>query len=366
MRRKPWPNLDDVQHICVVKPSSLGDVIHTLPAVAWLRENWPQAGLSWVVNAEWSPILRGGPLVDRVVEFPRRDFRGLRGSLRSLPWFRTLPEKLGGVPKVVLDFQGLLRSALIAHATGSTQIVGLADAREGARHLHDFSVKTKMGAHAIERYLALVQSFGPRTGPERALAGDWLPQGKSRHQLPDGYVLVHPFSRGSGKSLGWAEVVVLAGELRGVPLVVVGRTTEAAPPLPTHVTNLVNGTELPELIALTRRARAVVSVDSGPMHLASALGRPLLGIHTWSDPRRVGPWSATARVWKGGHILRRTEVDDALARADVAPSAADLREIAQFVRSRWLVGTGGVEQKGAEDAEGVDRTGASGGSRERY
>jgi ADP-heptose:LPS heptosyltransferase len=104
------------------------------------------------------------------------------------------------------------------------------------------------------------------------------------------------------------------------------------------VINLVNATTLLQLIGLLRRARFVVSVDSGPMHLASALRRPLLGLHTWSDPRKVGPYDPGAWVWKAGRILRRHEVDDALAGHTGGLDPAALRLLADFVAENVRAG----------------------------
>ena len=117
------------REILIVKPSSLGDIVHTLPTVAAIKRHWPCAHLRWMVNPEWAPLLEGNPHVDEVVLFPRRDFRGLRGAMRIAPWARALRERVNA--DLVLDFQGLLRSALISklcRADGG-RIVGLSDAR---------------------------------------------------------------------------------------------------------------------------------------------------------------------------------------------------------------------------------------------
>ncbi|MEQ1852766.1 MAG: glycosyltransferase family 9 protein, partial [Chthoniobacteraceae bacterium] len=119
--------------ILIIKPSSLGDVVHTLPAVACIRRRWPGARISWLVNPEWAPILAGNPDLDEVIEFPRRQFDGLRGWLRLPGWSRELRSRVN--PDLVLDFQGLLRSAIVARGVGG-EIWGTSDSREGARFLH--------------------------------------------------------------------------------------------------------------------------------------------------------------------------------------------------------------------------------------
>jgi ADP-heptose:LPS heptosyltransferase len=324
--------------VVVIKPSSLGDIVHTLPAVAWVHQAWPALRLHWVVNTEWAPLLRGSPLLESVIGFPRAQFRGLGGWGRARQWFREYEAELGARQVVLaLDFQGLLRSAWLARKSTAAFIVGLDDAREGSRFFHGASVPAAGAGgevrHSVERYLGLVRALGPGCDESAALAGDWLPAGEPVEGLPgDGFIVLHPFARGAGKSLGWEAVASLAAAWAGRPVVVVGRSGEAAPAgLPGNVVDRVNATSLLQLIGVLRAARFVVSVDSGPMHLASALHRPLLGIHTWSDPRKVGPYDPAARVWKGGRLVRRGEVDDALAAREEAPGPADLDRIAQFV-----------------------------------
>ena len=146
-------------------------------------------------------------------------------------------------------------------------------------------------------------------------------------------VLLHPFSRGRGKSLGWEQVTDLIERL--VParrVILVGWNDEREPVLPYGCVSYVNRTSLGELIWLVRRAAFVVSVDSGPMHLAAALNRPLLSIHAWSDPRKDGPYRPDAWVWKNGRFFRfaqRHEMDPAFYRPRAFTLRAnDLDEIA--------------------------------------
>lgn len=343
----PAPPLDFLPRgatgdILVVKPSSLGDIVHTLPAVAWLRQAWPQCPIHWVVNTEWMPLLEGSPLLASVVEFPRNRFRGWTGGCQALRWTRQFRASMVRHPiRLALDFQGLLRSAALARLSGARDVIGLDDAREGARFFYRAAISppTPHGGvpHSIDRYLALVRALHPGCPETSALDGDWLPLGEPVDGLPSQpFIALHPFSRGAGKSLGWPAVDILAAGWRNTPVVVVGRTEDPPPPsLPPQVQNLANATSLPQLVHVLRRAAWVVSADSGPMHLASALQRPLLGIHTWSDPRSVGPYSPTAWIWKGGHIVRRAQIDRPLAAQHRPPSPAELTQIAARVREEF-------------------------------
>jgi ADP-heptose:LPS heptosyltransferase len=219
----------------------------------------------------------------------------------------------------------------------------MSDAREGAAILHTWSVPVDARAHAVERCWRFVEAFGV-SGDIPTVASD-LPGGEPiAHDLPERFILLHPFARGGGKSLDVFQIHRLVAALDPVPVVIVGLTRSAWPPAPLGraAIDLTNRTSLLELVWLMRRAGFVISVDSGPMHLASALGRPLLAIHTWSDPRKVGPYAAEADIWKGRQITRRQNVDDALAERSDLPGEADFRAIAEHALRRWEKGPNAI------------------------
>jgi heptosyltransferase-1 len=293
--------------VLVIKPSSLGDVVHTLPAVAALKKHWPQARFRWLVNPEWAPLLEGNPDLDQIHLFPRAKFRGWLGPARLWAWAREFGAT--GAADLVLDFQGLLRSALIGHFCRRGPFVGLSDAREGAGWFYDAAAPVQATQHAVDRYLSLARWVGAPI-PERL---EWrLP----RVPFPAGfeenppYVLVHPFSRGAGKSLEPQEMAELCEALRPLRVVVAGRVS-GGEEREWGGENWLNRTSLLEMIALLRGAAWVVSVDSGPMHLAAALGVPLVSIHTWSDPDRVGPYPPGAWVFRkcAGRLQQRGSLE---------------------------------------------------------
>lgn len=288
----------DGRSVLLIKPGSMGDVIHALPVASAIRQACPKVVLTWVVDPRWAPLLEGNPAVTVVRHFPRENFRGAGGWLRALRWYGELR---GLRPDVVVDLQGLLRSALMAKCSGGKMICGLGDAREGAGLFYTRTAKMVAGEHAVERYLRALPLLGIKVPLECEFP---LPAGECPG-LPDNCVVLHPFARGAGKSMSAASIRAFVSEFRSrssLPVVVVG-VGELAESL--QVINLAGKTSLGGLIGILRRARFVVSVDSGPMHLAAAVGTPLLGIHTWSDPRLVGPYSKDAWIWQGGEIMRQ-------------------------------------------------------------
>lgn len=320
--------------ILIVKPSSLGDIVHTLPAAAAIRAAFPDVRLRWVANTEWLPLLEDSPILDEVLEFPRRTFRGLPAAGRILCWARQWRSAgKSAAPEWVLDFQGLLRSALISVTRGSGPVHGLSDAREGASRFYTTVVPVDKGAHAVDRYLALPRSLGIQV-PEPAAVEFPLPCGKRPQGWPDGTapIVIHPWSRGEGKSLSDSQLKKLCEGLASHhPIVIVGRRDSQTVPALPHLTDLSNQTTLPELIWVMREAAWCISVDSGPMHIAAAVNPHTLGIHTWSDPRKVGPYDPSCHVWKSGCITHRTELSEAECLADQPLDGVAIDAISRFV-----------------------------------
>lgn len=320
--------------ILIIKPSSLGDVVHTLPAVAAIRDASPHAEITWVINPEWAPILRGNPDVDHVHLFPRSKFRGIGAAITVLPWLRKT-RKLR--PDLAVDFQGLLRSALIAKASGAQEVCGMSDAREGSRFFYDRMAPVNGEEHAIGRYLKLAAATGaPVTEPLRwpLPTGDHLPHFDEHPP----FVLLHPYARGSGKSIPTDAVEGFCRAFAPARVVIVGQAIRRGRvKVPENCLDLTNHTTLLELVRLIRAAAFMISVDSGPMHIAAALGPRLISIHTWTDPRRVGPYNPNAWVWKYGELIRVSDLGVAgKLRKSRTFRASDVAKVAQLVRDNSL------------------------------
>ncbi len=335
-------NLSACERLLIVKPSSLGDIVHTLPALAAIHRAAPAAKIDWLVNTEWRPLLEGLPILDRLLVFPRRELRGLAGLLRGRAWAsRELrPAGYG----LAVDFQGLFRSAYLARRTGAPTVAGFRRSREGAALFYNLRIEVPDWdrRHAIDRNLALAAALGaPTEDPDFPLPDGTAPAGLA--DLPEPPVLLHPFSRGEGKSLSPAETRELCALLAPHRVLLVGvpdRPIDIT--WPENVVDLLGKTSLPELIHLLRRAAWTVSVDSGPMHLAAGISDRVLSLHTWSNPAMVGPWRKGAWIWRESRLVRVGELDpgEFPERRDLASRHAarqrllepgDLEAIAAFV-----------------------------------
>lgn len=338
-------NLSARERILIVKPSSLGDIVHALPAAEALHRAAPQAKIDWLVNTEWSPILAGVPFLNRLIPFPRRELKGLGGVFRGIRWAEK--ELRPQAYDLVMDFQGLLRSAFLARRTGSATIAGFRHSREGASlfYHHRAEVPDWNRRHAVDRNLALVASLGVDVSDPVFI----FPPGEARKELPifsKAPILLHPFSRGTGKSLSVPEVVELCQCLNPHPVLLVGIPEKPVTiTWPENVVNLLGKTTLPELIHLIRLSAWTVSVDSGPMHLAAGITDRVLSLHTWSNPAMVGPWRSDAWVWRDSRIVavhdldpgefpERRDLQAHFAAKERILTSSDLAAIAAFLQNQ--------------------------------
>jgi ADP-heptose:LPS heptosyltransferase len=318
-----------LKSILVIKPSSLGDIVHTIPAVALVRDAHPDAEISWVINSEFVSLLRGNPDVNHVYIFPRGEFRGLGAPKSLIPWLRQTRRLR---PDLALDFQGLLRSALIAKIARAKRVYGMSDAREGSRWFYHRVAKVDRRAHAIERYLKLAELAGATVTESLRCpipTGNPLP----RFDPYPPFILLHPFARGGGKSLSTAAIEEFCHVFAPTRVVVVGQSRRGIDDATENCIDLTNQTSLLQLIWLIRAAHFIISVDSGPMHIAAALTDRLLSIHTWTDPRRVGPYNPNVWIWKNGQLCRVNKLATTKIRARGRPfKRKDVPTLTELIR----------------------------------
>ena len=293
--------------ILVVRLGAMGDIIHALPAVASLKHSFPGARVTWVVEPRWAPLLEANPFVDRVTPLRRGTARGILASWREI--------RSEGYDFAV-DFQGLIKSAVTAACARPTRIFGFhrSEARERAAALFYSDEVSSASEHMVDRNLDLASAAGAT-----ALRVFPLPPGAPEGELPHGdFVLASPLAGWRRKQWPLAYYGALAARLRGelgMALVLDGPQSTAAELAE------VEGAErhfsgLPGLIHATRRAAAVVGVDSGPMHLAAALGRPGVAIFGPTDPARNGPYNSKIRVLRSPSAAttykRSEEIDSSM------------------------------------------------------
>ena len=303
------------ERILIIKPSSLGDIVHALPVLAALREAYPDAHIAWLVGTSFAPLLHEHPLLDEVISFDRRRFgKMLRSPRIALDFLRFVGELRRRRFDLVIDLQGLIRSGFLALASGARDRVGFASARELAWLFYSRKVRCPATArHAVDRNMALAAAIGldgdsPRfplgLRPEETLAAQALLRKEWGRPL-ERFTAVMPGARWATKRWKLDRIAELIDRLHGegAPRCVLLGSPEDRPiaerilaECETDVLDLVGKTTLRELVAVISLADRVLCHDSGPMHVAAALDKPLVAIFGPTDPARTGPYSAAAET----------------------------------------------------------------------
>ncbi len=318
------PSRDAAPRIALVKLSSLGDVVHALPAAAALRAWWPRAELTWVVERREEAILGGNPDVNHVVAVDtrlwRREFRRPGGAPVVVAKVRGLVRRLAaGRFDVAVDLQGLWKSGVITALTRAPLRIGLAAThcreRPSAWFTNRHVTPPRAAAHVVDQYLAVVAALGidlAAVGPPafpiarepgaEARMARWLEDEGAKATTP--LVLLNPGSGGDHKR--WAvEAFRCLGEELAVRLGARVAITwgPGEEPLARAIAHgmrtgalVPRSTTIIEMIALFRRAALVVGGDTGPVHVAAVLGVPTIGLYGPTSARRNGPYGPRVAV----------------------------------------------------------------------
>jgi heptosyltransferase-1 len=305
------------ERLLVVRLSAMGDIIHTLPAVAALRTAFPRMTIGWIIEERWVELLctlrypRSGPrsaqkpLVDRIHTVNTPEWRRSLFSFET--WHRMasgLSDLRGVAYEAAIDFQGAVRSALLARWSGAGLIYGDAQPRENAASMWYTRPVITRGVHVIEQALSLAKAVHPlKCVPTVEFPVDPDAENKMASLAGAGeFVILNPGAGWGAKQWPAERYGLVAKELAkdGVrPMINFGPGEEQ---LGAEVESASEGTALAifcsisELIALTRRARLFIGGDTGPMHLAAALQVPVVGLFGPTNPARNGPFGVASVV----------------------------------------------------------------------
>lgn len=319
------------RRIALVKPSALGDVVHALPVLSALRQRYPQAHISWVVNRTFEELLLGHPDLDEVIAFDRSLLKG--NWLAALKKYRQLHDQLrGGQFDLVIDLQGLFRSGVMTLLTRAPRRVGLGGSREGASLFYTDIVDSpqRQSLHAVDRYWLVAQALGVGDRPRQfrvpvsVAARQWTEQTLAGWPRP--WLVLAVGSAWETKRWRVEHFAALARQAHehfGGTAIFIGTRSEAhlaqqtASLLTGPALDLSGATTLGQLAALLERADVMLANDTGPMHLAAALGRPVVAPYTCTRIALHGPYGSMAgavatSIWCHGSYQKRCDRMDCM------------------------------------------------------
>ncbi len=299
---------DSLKNILIIKPSSLGDIVLALPALTALHKSFPNARITWLIRPEFAPLLENHPHLTEIIPFDRKFLGkawfhpGASGSLLSL-----IKRLRNAEFDAVIDFQGLFRTASLAWLSGCKKRFGIAGAREFAPLFYTHKItQTKDCIHLVDYYLKIIKAAGASeldvqfVLPQQPEAADSVGRLLESHDISqDNYVVLVPGSAHEDKRWPIERFAELAERISSqfkLPIVATGDASEAAlveklkelSKVP--IANIAGQTSLSELVVLLKNAGLVVSNDTGPGHIAAALGTPLVLMFSWSNPARIAPY----------------------------------------------------------------------------
>ena len=288
--------------ILILKPSSLGDVVQALPVLRLIKRHLPSSEIYWWIDSSLSPLLEGDPDLAGVVLFERRRWASPIhwGEVwRSVRWLRQQDFDW------VIDLQCLMRSGVFAWLANGRLSVGLDEPREGARGFYDHIVQRPTPlTHAVDWYLRVLPVLGVPVNSDF----QWLPSRPAvaesvRRQWPvekARWIVLQPGARWSNKRWpveSYAELVrLLVPALPEFHFAVLGGAEDRALGEaiarvdPVRCLDLTGRLSLPEMVEWIRLSKLMVSNDTGPMHVAAALGTPVVALLGPTEPRRTGPY----------------------------------------------------------------------------
>ena len=290
---------DTVRRLLLIKPSSLGDIVHAMPTLAALRERFPGSEVTWLVKAQWASLVERIEGVDRLCIVAG----GFAGWIGQVPRLRTAGFDL------VVDLQGLFRSGAMAWLTGCRRRVGFANAREGSPLFYSDRVPVPTAEmHAVDRYLLVAEARGAgRPTVPQFRFHDRLEDRATVERLLDRvgvpatsrWIAMNVSARWPTKRWPAGHFARLADRLQRAglgPVVLLGGAAEqpdstaVLKAMETKAVDLTGQTPVGLLPCLLRRAAVLVTNDSGPMHVAAAIGVHVVALFGPTDPVRTGPY----------------------------------------------------------------------------
>jgi 3-deoxy-D-manno-octulosonic-acid transferase/heptosyltransferase-1 len=344
-------------NILIVKLSAIGDVIHTLPALNAVRKHYPHASITWLVEEDAAPLVQGHEALDRVIVSKRK--RWLK-ALRSLSFLNTIKEVYGFIKALrdtrydmVLDFQALLKSGILIAIARGRRKIGFGKGLEHMEHSYIFLNEripaVDMEIHALSRGMMLLDAVGiptneveyklPMSDHDRKKIDELMKQHGINGEKS--LIAINPVAKWETKlwpNKKFAELADMLVDQYNLKIVFTGGFKDYSiiqtitSSMKGRAINFAGKTTLTELAALYEKAALVISTDTGPMHLAAAVGTPVVALFGPTAPWRTGPYGTghqiiTAELECSPCFKRRCETTDCMYQISVKQVMAAVKKI---------------------------------------
>ena len=287
---------ESVKRVLIVKPSSLGDIVHSLPFLNALKNRFPCAEVDWIVARGLHPFLDGHPMIHRLWIINKDRWKDLKRLKETSVEIRQLAV---GLKKrrydVAVDLSGILRSGLLTYISRAPIRIGFKESDEGSPFFYTHKIHGSMGIHAIDRYLKIAAFIGCSTGSVEYPMPEFQLAGHIAEKLPRKYAVISPSAGKEANRWPAERFGELAARLP-VPAVVISSAKEAfiADEVVKHsrgnALSVAGETRLTDLFGVISGASFFISNDTGPMHIAAAANVPVFAVFGPANPGRTGPY----------------------------------------------------------------------------
>ena len=316
-----------IKKILIIKPSALGDIIQALPAACCLAQSFPDTQIDWFVRPEYATLIENHKCIHKVVIFDRRKLGKWWYRPRAFTELVRLVRQLRKEKyDIVFDFQGRFRSAIFARLSGCRERFGMAETQEFTSPFYTHRIaQSAKSIHLVDYFLDIVCAAGAKRGkvefglkPDIQTVNEVRKILTSNHANADNYAVFVPGATVEAKRWPIENFAALADKVYKkyrCSIVAVGVesektiTQELQTLADVPVVNLAGKTNIKKLITLLAGAKVVVSNDTGPTHIAAALGVPMVLIFGLTNPSRVGPYGRSETVAAIDADKRSSEVE---------------------------------------------------------
>ncbi|MBI5181845.1 MAG: lipopolysaccharide heptosyltransferase II [Nitrospirae bacterium] len=307
----------DLKNILIIKPSSIGDIIHALPFLKAIKTKYPKAAISWLINRGLNDLIADNLYLNEVILFERKRWGGFNNIASKYREFTKFIKNIRSRRfDAVIDLQGLFRSGIITYFSGADYRIGFANARELSPIFYNHKVfPPNKEMHAVDRYLLIAKELDADISKKEFMINipkkeDVYVSGLVKRNGRRPLIAINPSARWQTKMWPlkrYAELIdTIAAKLRAQPVLIGGKEDEVringllsmtkSKPL-----DLSGKTTLLQLAALLKRVELLITNDSGPMHIAAAVGTPVVALFGPTKPKRTGPYG-------NGHVVIQKDI----------------------------------------------------------